>query len=187
MISLVYLFWTLIIMFSIVGGMRGWGREIVVTCCAILGLLINTVFRRHIPMGANFGATDVSLLGYRAIVLIVSVYFGYEIVHHPYVAARTADPATQRDRLANTLFGAALGAFNGYLLAGSLIFYVVEADYPFPSLIARPTDPLLIQIVNQMLHNMPPSILGEPGVYFAVILAFGLLLAIFSFEERSRA
>lgn len=187
MLSLMYLFWMLVIIFAIVGSMRGWGGEIVVAFCAIFGLAINALLRRYFAFVAGLSPTDVSLLWFRVIVLTVSVYFGYEIINNPYLASKTADSAAARDRLASTLFGSVLGAFNGYLLAGSLIFYVAAADYPFPSIIARPSNPDLVQAINQMLNYMPPSILGEPRVYFAMILAFLLLLVIFSAKEGSRA
>jgi hypothetical protein len=105
----------------------------------------------------------------------VLVFFGYQtVVSIPHLASRAA-----RERLQDTLFGGFLGAFNGYLVAGTILFYNYVADYPFQAVISKPTDPALIQTVNQMMLYMPPALLGEPGIYFAMILAFVFVLVVY--------
>jgi hypothetical protein len=81
--------------------------------------------------------------------------------------------------LQDTLFGAFLGALNGYLVAGSILYYMHLADYPFPEVISKPTDPSLVQTVGLMMQYMPPQLLGEPGIYFAIILAFVFVLVVY--------
>ena len=53
------------------------------------------------------------------------------------------------------------------------------AGYPFERVISRPTDPTLVETVNQMMLYMPPQLLGEPGIYFAIILAFVFVLVVY--------
>jgi len=53
------------------------------------------------------------------------------------------------------------------------------ADYPFENVISRPTEPTLQQTVAQMMLYMPPQLLGEPGIYFAIILAFVFVLVVY--------
>jgi hypothetical protein len=53
------------------------------------------------------------------------------------------------------------------------------ADYPFRDVISKPADPNLLQQVNQMMLYMPPQLLGEPGIYFAIILAFIFVLVVY--------
>jgi hypothetical protein len=36
-----------------------------------------------------------------------------------------------------------------------------------------------LQTVNQMMLYMPPQLLGEPGIYFAIILAFVFVLVVY--------
>jgi hypothetical protein len=84
-----------------------------------------------------------------------------------------------RERLQDTLFGAFLGALNGYLVAGSVLYYIHIADYPFQNVITKPAEPTLLQTVNQMMSYMPPQLLGEPGIYFAIILAFVFVLVVY--------
>ncbi|HLO13713.1 MAG TPA: CvpA family protein [Anaerolineales bacterium] len=175
MMSIVYLFWMYVILFAIVGGMRGWAKELLVSFSVILALALNHVLRRYIPIAQSLDETDVSLFWVRTLILIVLVYFGYQtVVSIPHLASRAT-----RERLQDTLFGIILGAINGYLIAGTILFYMHVADYPFPDVISKPADPALQQTVNQMMLYMPPQLLGEPGIYFAIILAFVFVLVVY--------
>jgi hypothetical protein len=175
MISIVYLFWMYVILFAIVGGMRGWAKELLVSFSVVLALGLNHIIRRYIPLAQNLPETDSSLFWLRTIILLTLVYFGYQtVVSIPHLASRAA-----RERLQDTLFGVILGAVNGYLVAGTVLFYMHIADYPFPEVISKPADPTLLQTVNQMMLYMPPQLLGEPGIYFAIILAFVFVLVVY--------
>ncbi|HEX9837946.1 MAG TPA: CvpA family protein [Anaerolineales bacterium] len=175
MMSIVYIFWMYVILFAIVGGMRGWAKELLVAFSVILALALNHVIRRYIPIAAAMSEADVTLFWVRTIVLLVLVFFGYQTV---ITISRLASKAA-RERLQDTLFGVILGAFNGYLIAGTILYYMHVANYPFEKVIARPQDPTLLQTVNQMMLYMPPQLLGEPGIYFAVILAFIFVLVVY--------
>jgi hypothetical protein len=175
MMSIVYIFWMYVILFAIVGGMRGWAKELLVAFSVILALALNHVIRRYIPLAANLAETDETLFWVRTFVLLVLVFFGYQtVIRIDRLAARAT-----RERLQDTLFGVILGGFNGYLIAGTILYYMHVADYPFENVITRPQDPALLQTVNQMMLYMPPQLLGEPGIYFAVILAFIFVLVVY--------
>jgi hypothetical protein len=175
MMSIVYLFWMYVILFAIVGGMRGWAKELLVSFSVILALALNHVIRRYIPIAQNLSETDPSLFWVRTIILLVLVYFGYQtVVSIPHLASRAT-----RERLQDSLFGVIMGALNGYLIAGTILFYMHVADYPFETVISKPADPNLLQTVNQMMLYMPPQLLGEPGIYFAIILAFVFVLVVY--------
>lgn len=175
MISIVYLFWMYVILFAIVGGMRGWAKELLVSFSVVLALGLNHIIRRYIPLAQNLAETDASLFWLRAIILLTLVYFGYQtVVSIPHLASRAA-----RERLQDSLFGVIMGAVNGYLVAGTILFYLHVADYPFPEVISKPADPTLLQTVNEMMLYMPPQLLGEPGIYFAIILAFVFVLVVY--------
>jgi uncharacterized membrane protein required for colicin V production len=164
-----------VILFAIVGGMRGWAKELLVAFSVILALALNHVIRRYIPLAANLAETDETLFWVRTFVLLVLVFFGYQtVIRIDRLAARAT-----RERLQDTLFGVILGGFNGYLIAGTILYYMHVADYPFENVITRPQDPALLQTVNQMMLYMPPQLLGEPGIYFAVILAFIFVLVVY--------
>jgi hypothetical protein len=175
MMSIVYLFWMLVLIFGIIGWMRGWAKELLVAFSVILALGLNHVLRRYIPIAQNLPETDASLFWVRTIILLVLVYFGYQtVISISHLASKAA-----RERLQDTLFGGIMGALNGYLVAGTILFYMHIADYPFPEVISKPTDPTLMQTVNQMMLYMPPQLLGEPGIYFAIIIAFVFVLVVY--------
>ena len=175
MMSIVYVFWMYVILFGVIGAMRGWAKELLVSFSVVLSLSLNHVLRKYIPLARDLPETDPSLFWVRTIILLVLVYFGYQtVVSIPHLASRAA-----REKLQDTLFGAFLGGLNGYLIAGSVLYYVHIADYAFQNVILKPTDPVLLQKVNQMMLYMPPQLLGEPGIYFAIILAFVFVLVVY--------
>ena len=175
MMSIVVLFWMYVVLFAIVGGMRGWAKELLVSFSVVLALGLNHIIRRYIPLAQSLPETDTSLFWMRTLILLVLVYFGYQtVVSIPHLAARAT-----RERLQDTLFGVILGGLNGYLIAGTVLYYMNAANYPFENVITRPVDPALVQRVNQMMLYMPPQLLGEPGIYFAIILAFVFVLVVY--------
>jgi len=175
MMSIIYVFWMYVFLFAIIGWMRGWAKELLVSFSVILALALNHVIRRYIPLAANLADTDVSLFWVRTIILVVLVYFGYQtVISIPHLAAKG-----RTEKLQDTLFGAFLGGFNGYLVAGSILYYMNVANYPFPEVITRPADTDLLNRVNQLMLYMPPQLLGEPGIYFAIILAFVFVLVVY--------
>ena len=175
MISIVYLFWMYVILFAIVGGMRGWAKELLVSFSVVLALGLNHIIRRYIPLAQNLADTDTALFWLRTIILLTLVYFGYQtVVSIPHLSSRAA-----RERLQDSLFGVIMGAVNGYLVAGTILSYMHVADYPFPEVISKPADPTLLQTVTNMMQYMPPQLLGEPGIYFAIILAFVFVLVVY--------
>ena len=175
MMSVVYIFWMYVVLFALVGWMRGWAKELLVAFSVLLALALNHVLRRYIPLAQNLPETDQSLFWVRTIILLVLVYFGYQtVISIPHLAAKG-----RTEKLQDTLFGAFLGGLNGYLVAGSILYYIHIADYPFQTVMSKPSDPTILQTVNQMMLYMPPQLLGEPGIYFAIILAFVFVLVVY--------
>ncbi len=175
MMSIVYVFWMYVILFAVIGAMRGWAKELLVSFSVILSLALIHLLRRYVPLARDMADTDPTLFWVQTIILLVLVYFGYQtVVSIPRLASRAA-----RERLEDTLFGGILGGVNGYLIAGSILYYVNLADYPFEKVISKPTDPAILQAVNNMMQYMPPQLLGEPGIYFAIIIAFIFVLVVY--------
>lgn len=175
MMSIVFVFWMYVILFAVIGAMRGWAKELLVSFSVVLALALNHVIRKYIPLARDLAETDVSLFWVRTIILLVLVYFGYQtVVSIPHLASRAT-----REKLQDTLFGAFLGGFNGYLISGSILYYLNVADYPFQTVVSKPVDPVVLQAVNDMMQYMPPQLLGEPGIYFAIILAFVFVLVVY--------
>jgi uncharacterized membrane protein required for colicin V production len=174
MMSILYVFWMYVFLFSIIGAMRGWVKELMVVFSVVLALTTNHVLRKYIPLVETLPADSSSLFWIRSLVLVTLVYFGYQTV---VSIARLAARAT-RERLQDTLFGIFVGAINGYLIAGTLLFYLHEANYPYPEIVSQPTGNILDSVTNMMAW-MPPRLLGEPGIYFAVLVCFIFVIVVF--------
>lgn len=174
MMSIVYVFWMYVILFAIIGALRGWAKELLVVFSVILALTTNHVLRRYIPIVTALPEDSTSLFWIRTMIVLTLVYFGYQTV---VSIARLASRAA-RERLQDTLFGIVMGAVNGYLIAGTLLFYLHQANYPFADVVSPPQGDVLTQ-VQSLMNWMPPHLLGEPGIYFAVLICFIFVIVVF--------
>ena len=175
MMSIVVLFWMYVILFAVIGGMRGWAKELLVSFSVLLALAVNHVLKTYIPIIRDLPENDLNLFWLRVLILGVLVYFGYQtVVSIQHLANRAV-----RERFQDTFVGVLVGALNGYLIAGSMLYYMHVANYPFSRFISPPTDPALANTVAQMMMRMPPELLGVPGIYFAIILAFVFVIIVY--------
>ncbi len=174
MMSILYVFWSYVIVFAVIGLMRGWAKELLVAFSVILALALSVLLRAYMPIVSKFNDTDIELFWIRTIILVALVYFGYQTVA---IVPHLQSKAT-RERLQDALFGLILGALNGYLIAGSLFFYLDQAQYPFPNIVSQPSGPLAAAVQTMMAY-MPPHLLGIPGIYFAVILCFIFVIVVY--------
>jgi len=175
MMSIVYVFWMYVVLFACVGGMRGWAKELLVSFSVILSLAINHVLKKYVPIAQSMSENDLNLFWVRTVILAVMVFFGYQtVVSIQHLANRAA-----REKVQDTIVGILLGGINGYLISGSLLYYMHVAGYPFSKIISPPTEPNLINTVNQMMLYMPPQLLGDPGIYFAIIIAFVFVIVVY--------
>lgn len=177
MVSLTFVFWMYVVLFSIIGAMRGWAKELLVSFSVILALTFITLLQNYIPFIRDVvtqNSTD--MFWTRSIILFVLVFFGYQTPN----IQKIADKFT-RERFQDSLLGIFLGGINGYLIAGSLWFFLYEANYPF-LMISDPIKtgvPQIVDAANKIIAYLPPSILSVPAIYFAVVLAFVFVLVVF--------
>jgi uncharacterized membrane protein required for colicin V production len=177
MVSLGFFFSFLVAMFAIIGAMRGWSKELLVTFSVILSVFIITTIERYIPAVASAFAVPGSVQQFwmRTLILLILVFFGYQTpnIH------RLAGTRFVRERFEDMLLGLFLGALNGYLVVGSVWFFLHQAGYPYPWI--SPPDPNTEFGVAalRMLEWLPPRWLGPPVIYFAVAIAFIFVLVVF--------
>ncbi|MCC6259246.1 MAG: CvpA family protein [Anaerolineales bacterium] len=175
MMSILYLFWMYVLLFAVIGAMRGWAKELLVIFSSITALAVNLLMDKYIPLVRDLPDNSSSVFWTRALILLALVYFGYQTIN---LAPRLASKAA-RERLQDALFGAVVGGLNGYFIAGSLLFYNHVADYPYRNVISPATDPTLIAAIDRMMQYMPPRLLGEPGIYFAVIIILVFIIVVY--------
>ncbi len=178
MVSLVVVFWMYVILFAIIGAMRGWARELLVSFSLILALFIISVIERFVPFVRDILAANGQVMFWlRAGVIFALVFFGYQT---PNISRLAGGNRFARERLQDTLLGIFLGALNGYLIAGSLWYYLNSAGYPFPNVISGPAGGEVADLTNRMMAIMPPQLLGgSSAIYFAVAIAFAFVLVVF--------
>lgn len=179
MVSLVVVFWMYVILFAVIGAMRGWARELLVSFSVILALFIITTIERYVPFISNTLASSPSTLFWlRTAVLLSLVFFGYQT---PNIQRLSSGNRFARERLQDILLGVFLGALNGYLIAGTVWYYLDAAGYPFANLISAPQEGTDVYVTTQsMMALMPPELLGgSSAIYFAVALAFAFVLVVF--------
>ena len=174
MMSVIAIFWMYVLFFAIIGAMRGWAKELLVAFSVVTALAVNLLLEKYIPLVRDLDKASSSVFWIRTIILIALVYFGYQTVSISRFASKAA-----RERLQDALFGAVLGGLNGYLVAGTVLFYNHVANYPYRDIMSPATDPVLVQAIDTMMRYMPPRFLGEPSIYFAVIIILIFIIVVY--------
>jgi len=178
MVSLTFLFWVFVILFGVIGAMRGWAKELIVSFSVLVALFVITVLERYVPfvrdtIVLNGGGNQFWM---RLAILIGLGFFGYQT---PNLTRLATSGKFTRDRLQDSLLGLFLGAINGYLVFGTIWFYLHEAQYPFP-LISPPLEGTQSgEAALTILKYLAPRWLGIPVVYFAVAICFVFVLVVF--------
>lgn len=178
MISLNVLFIMFVILFALIGAMRGWARELLVTFSVVLALFITSVLEKFVPFVRDTLPFDspTSIFWLRTAILVVLVLFGYQTPKFPKLAS---SGRFVREAFQDILLGLFLGAINGYFIFGSLWYYLHDAGYPF-AIISSPDFASQVGIAaEKMLAFMPPALLGPPIIYFAVAISFVFVLVVF--------
>lgn len=176
MLSLAAFFWIMVIFFAIVGAMRGWAKELLVTFSVVLAFFILAVLDNFTGLTAS--VKEITRFWVRVAMILLLAFFGYQTPSIPRVASRGH---FAREKLQDTLLGMLIGAFNGYLIVGSIWYFLDQAGYPYPNVILPPDPnvPLGQQALN-LLHYLPPRwLMTTPLIYFAVIVSFLFIIVVF--------
>jgi len=179
MISLNVMVLLFIILFGIIGSMRGWAKELLVVFSVVLALFCLTILESFVPFFKDTFANGApeTVFSLRATVLVALVIFGYQTPRIPQLA--------QSDRfvrhfLQDALLGFFIGAINGYLIVGSLWYFMDVAKYPFAFILAPDPATKLGQEALRWLTAMPPVWLStSPTIYLAIAACFILVLVVF--------
>jgi colicin V production protein len=133
MIQMSAMLWVMAIFFAIIGFLRGWSKEIVATAGIILGLFALFQFDTLIrgTLLANVPRDQVFFV--QAGLFIAVVYFAYQ--------SRAIYPEERRnagrDNVQESILGGFLGFLNGYLIWGSIWYFLDINEYPLaPQIIA---------------------------------------------------
>jgi hypothetical protein len=177
MVSLNFFFFFLVALFAIIGAMRGWAKEMLVSFSVILAIFLITVLEMYIPLiYSSFAQSgSVSQFWMRVIILGVLTFFGYQTPNLPKIDASRF----VREKLQDTMLGLFLGAVNGYLVVGSLWMFLAKANYPYEYITPPVAGTQIGDAALAIIKWLPPSWLVPPTVYFAIGLAFLFVIVVF--------
>jgi hypothetical protein len=179
MIQLSTMLVVMAIFFSIIGYLRGWGREVIATAGIILGLFALFQFDGLIRGTLLTGAPTEQVFLVQIGIFIAVVFFAYQTRSLRRGAA--ADATAGRDNLQDSVLGALVGFLNGYLVWGSVWYFMDINEYPFTPYIIAPSP----GSPSDQARNLLPLVLlgGGPGgsgdlLAIAVIILFIFVLIV---------
>lgn len=184
MIQLSAMLWTLAIFFAIIGFLRGWNKELISLAGIILGLFALFQFDSILrgTLLSNISRDQVFLV--QAGIFIAIVFFAYQnrtVFGNDDDGGRRGNNREGRDSLQESILGAILGFVNGYLIWGSLWYFMDINEYPLaPNIVApAPGSP------SDQARSLLPLVLlgGGPAgngdlLAIAVIILFIIVLVL---------
>ncbi|MCD6356068.1 MAG: hypothetical protein J7L66_02185 [Anaerolineaceae bacterium] len=178
MVSLAILFYIFIFIFALIGAIRGWAKEIIATFSVLLGLFMITVLEAYVPAIKSYieNIPVRSQIGFKALVLGFIVFCGYQTPNLPmFVQSQRFD----RNRLQDLILGFMVGAINGFMIFGSLWYFIHEGNYPYSFVLAPIAGTPAGEAALQLIPLLPPAWLVTPFIYFAIALSFMFVLVVF--------
>jgi len=167
MISLLVLFWIFVIIFAFIGLLRGWAKELLVSLGAIAALFLLALIERYVP-AITSPMSVTTLFWFRTCGLLALVSIAYLA---PKLPALAINVRLSFESLQNSILGMIIGAFNGYLIAGSVWHFLEKAKYPFPGVLTAPdAGGAAGEKAIWLISHLPPTWLEIPTIYFAVVV-----------------
>jgi len=160
MISILSAFWMFVLLFGLIGAMRG---------CLVPGAAFQSL---PDPIQSQLKVQFWS----RAAIVAILAFFGYQT---PRLAV-LKDKA-RREKIQDVLLGAVLGLGSGFFIVGTLWFYMEAAHYPFsPNIMPpQPGTPLGDAALNAIKYFPPVFASNQIGLFFSVVVAFMFVLVVF--------
>lgn len=175
MIELSVFLWLLILLFAMVGFLRGWTREVVATAGILLALFtlyqFQDVFFTPIVRSAS---PQQQFFLYSGLLTAVT-FFAYQT---PGTAARLSDGrlwANRREGLQERLLGAIVGGINGWLFFGSIWYFMFATGYPLDPFIV---EPVAGSASAGMINSLPLIFLVQGNLLTILVIVLFLFVII---------
>jgi len=134
MIQISTVMWGMALIFGYIGFSRGWNKEIIATAGIVLALFALFQFDDLLTsLFINLQQEHAFLI--RTLFLTVVTFFAYQ---NRSVIGSTSTRGSNRDSLQTSVLGGLVGVFNGYLIWGSLWYFMDVANYPLQPYISAP-------------------------------------------------
>jgi len=176
-VSLDVIFYMFILLFAVIGSMRGWAKEVLVTFAILLSLFLTIVLETFVPIiRDNLAPSSADALFWMRIAILGAlVVFGYQSPNIPRLAESNR---LVKERFQDLILGFFMGAVNGYLIWGTVWYYLNQSNYPLGIIIPPVPGTEIGKVTEMMMPYMPPAWLGHPIIYFAVAIAFIFVLVV---------
>ncbi len=174
---------SLVIMFAVVGYVRGFPKELGVTTMVLLGLFILVRFGERIVSAVDrllrifgwrfIGTPDEDL--FKFIVYLVFLLF---IAYISYEGETLAFAGSPPKGLTGKLLNLWAGFFNGYLIVGSIWYYLDLFGYPAQKwgLFQPPLTPFAQSLLPWLPLNVLPE--GQQDLYLLALVIVLLILRV---------
>jgi hypothetical protein len=166
---------TIAIMFVVVAMVRGYDKELGATTIMLVGLLLLSLLTDLLHLdellralltesafdgaGQQTSANLVVLLTYQGIfVLVTMAGYAGRVLTWEGVPIRG---------VAKTGFNLLVGAVNGWLVAGTLWYYLHLYNYPVPESIFRPP---LSSLAQELVKYLPPEVLSFTSLIIILVI-----------------
>jgi uncharacterized membrane protein required for colicin V production len=165
----------LVLLFGIIGALRGWAKELLVSFSVILARFIEYVCLNYVPIlkeslqSLRDNANETWFF-VRFIIFIILVSFGYATT----VLSAHLSSRARKEKFQDTLLGVFLGAINGYLVVGVIWGFLDELGYGIWN-ISGPTN----EAAKSILPYLPLGWLEGPTLLVGVAIAFAFVLIVF--------
>lgn len=132
MIQLASVLYLAIFTFSIIGYLRGFDKELVALSGIVLAIFTLVQFNTFFASVASGSGNPLRTLFYfQAFVILTVTFFAYQTPPGRFVVSTGK---RGRDRIQTRLLGVLAGGFNGYMVFGTLWYYLAEKGYPLDSI-----------------------------------------------------
>lgn len=171
MVTLNVLFTIFVLLFGVIGAVRGLRKELVVLVSGILALfIIQEVLPRVVGDLTGTKALYLDLM-----VLFVCAFLGYQT---PAFQRLAESGRFNRDAPIEMILGAVFGGVNGYWLVGSAWYFIDKAGYPFNWITAPDAATEYGEKAIALLQNQVPQLLSGNGLYVALAIAILILIGV---------
>lgn len=173
MIRLDTVFWIFVALFALIGALRGVAKEILVSASIVGIMFFFSLIQQFAPaIWESFTRDPATGFFVETAAIGLAALFGYS---GPALSVQLAGRA-KREKGVEIIAGFAVGFINGWLIAGSVLFFLHRAGYPFPGVLQPPgpNSPLM-----DMLAWMPPELMKPPLLYFMVLITLFALLIFY--------
>ncbi len=179
MIELLALLFMMTALWGVFGYFRGVNRELIATAGIILAMFalfqFDSLLRTTLLGGVN--RDQVFLI--QSLIFVVIIFFAYQT--RSFFGREVERMREGRDNSQSSVLGMMAGAFNGYLIWGTLWYFIDINEYPLaPSIIAP-----AVGSASDQARNLLPLVLlgGGPGgngdlLAVLVIVMFVIVLAL---------